>query len=301
VTDVQLSRSEDVLNTYRYLRLAMVLLVVALGISVLWQVFASAPYCLQTSISAYYFTPARTIFAVALGAVGTCLIVYKGNSDVEDVLLNFSGSMAFIVAFVPTTIDLTCKASNVPTADELTAGVTNNGWALLITGAGAVVLGRIVNPSAYRVSGWSRPARIAVVVGTAVLLGGVAFFVFARSSFRDHAHDVAAVSLFAGVVLVVLSNAYSYGWHNAPDAGRARYANRYSAIAMAMLLTLVGFGAARLIDSDFVHWRFWLEAGVIAEFAVHWAVQTAELWNVIDRHQLPSGSQLPPGPGPTPR
>ena len=47
----------------------------------------------------------RGAFVFSLAALGACLIAYKGNDAVEDVLLNFAGFMAFVVALVPTTVD----------------------------------------------------------------------------------------------------------------------------------------------------------------------------------------------------
>jgi hypothetical protein len=41
-----------------------------------------------------------------------------------------------------------------------------------------------------------------------------------------------------------------------------------------------------LLDT-YDHAVFWLEAGVIALFAVYWVVQTFELWNVTSRSELP--------------
>ena len=64
-----------VLNTYRYLRLAMIAVVVMLFVAVGAQ--RAAATCWQTSISAYYFTAAHSVFVAALCAIGACLIVYK--------------------------------------------------------------------------------------------------------------------------------------------------------------------------------------------------------------------------------
>lgn len=56
---MRLRTSSDVISTYRYLRLAMILVVLLLGASVLWQTFSTDPFCLQESVSAYYYTAAR--------------------------------------------------------------------------------------------------------------------------------------------------------------------------------------------------------------------------------------------------
>jgi len=145
------------------------------------------------------------------------------GSTGKDVLVNFCGVTAFVVAFVPTRIDDTCKAVNVPTPDELSAAVSNNVWALVVIGVASVILSRIVNP--------------------------------------------------------------------------AGYVNRYGYVAVAMVLTLGVIVAAHFIDDRFTHWLFWLEATIIAEFAIYWVIQTEELWNVVNREQLPPKASVQPAVG----
>jgi hypothetical protein len=53
-----------------------------------------------------------------------------------------------------------------------------------------------------------------------------------------------------------------------------------------MVLTLSVIVGAHLVDDRFTHWLFWLEAAIIAEFAIYWVIQTQELWNVVNRSQL---------------
>jgi len=110
---------QDALSTYRHLRLAMVFVLALLLVSVALRAITADPgLCFEGSISAYYFTSTRAVFVGALCALGACLIVYRGNTDLEDVALNVSGALAFVVAFVPTgapgTFGVSCSASNVP-------------------------------------------------------------------------------------------------------------------------------------------------------------------------------------------
>ena len=132
------SHEAAVLNTYRYLRLATIPLLLMLLISVALESLRGTP-CLLGSISAYYYTPARGAFIGGLFAVGACLIVYKGNDPLEDVLLDFSGFMAFVVALVPTIVDTSCGAKYPTQNLDLTAeAVRNNITTLLIATALAV-------------------------------------------------------------------------------------------------------------------------------------------------------------------
>ena len=88
-------------KTYRYLRIRMVGAVVLLGVSILIE--RSNVDCWQTSVSAYYYTPVRSIFVGVMLAIGLCLIVIKGSTTWEDATLNAAGMLAPIVAVVPTT------------------------------------------------------------------------------------------------------------------------------------------------------------------------------------------------------
>src|SRR6266705_2138388 len=92
---------QDVIKTYRYLRIGMIGAVVLLAVSI--AIERSKVSCWQTSISAYYYTPVRAIFVGTMIAVGLVLIVYKGRRPGEDVCLNFAGMLAPVVAVAPTT------------------------------------------------------------------------------------------------------------------------------------------------------------------------------------------------------
>ena len=65
-------------KTYRYLRIGMVGMVVFLATSLVIE--AAKADCLQTSISAYYYTPVRSVFVGGMIAIGLCLIVIKGST-----------------------------------------------------------------------------------------------------------------------------------------------------------------------------------------------------------------------------
>src|SRR5918996_3258587 len=104
-------KSQDVIKTYRYLRIGMIGAVVLLAVSI--AIERSKVDCWQTSISAYYYTPVRAIFVGCLIAVSLSLIVYKGRSTWEDASLNFAGMLAPVVAVAPTT-DVGCCWSIAP-------------------------------------------------------------------------------------------------------------------------------------------------------------------------------------------
>lgn len=87
-------------KTYLYIRIGMMAIVCILTLSIVWEWQEAG--CLQTSISAYYFTPVQAIFVGSLMAISFGLIAIKGEGW-EDVALNFAGLLAPIVAVIPTT------------------------------------------------------------------------------------------------------------------------------------------------------------------------------------------------------
>src|SRR3954469_3108435 len=154
-TDGRPEQHDYAIRTWRYLRLAMVALVVGLFAAVLFEWSADHRTCFQASLSAYYYTPVRPFFVSALLAIGVCLVCLRGNTDPEDVLLNVAGVAAAVVGLVPTTHIGTCMSTPVGehdgVRDVIAGNVVNNVFALLVTGAaGLVVLGALVGWRARR-------------------------------------------------------------------------------------------------------------------------------------------------------
>jgi hypothetical protein len=59
---------EYAIKTWRYLRLAMIALVIGLATAVVYEIARRGGDCVQTSISAYYYTHAQAVFVVGLAA-----------------------------------------------------------------------------------------------------------------------------------------------------------------------------------------------------------------------------------------
>ena len=271
-----------VLNTYRHLRLAMIVIVVVLGTAVLLQRFEAG--CWQTSISAYYFTAVHGVFIAALCAIGACLIVYKGSSDTEDTVLNLSGFLAFVVAMVPIAPEGICGGPSLTAEYDVSPGVGNNVAAVLVTGVIAGVVRLVLAYKANPERPLSRPAMVSLAVGWIVLAAGAAVFVFNRRQFEAEGHKVAAVLMFAGIVLVILINAWSaQKRHNAKV-----FVQLYGAVASVMGLALVVIVAIRSVVPGWQHVIIYVEVVLIAAFAVFWGIQTTELWGVVDRDELPA-------------
>jgi hypothetical protein len=279
----------DLLRTYRYLRLAMVLLVVLLFISVTMYINSEHGQMLQ-SISASYYTPVRAVFVSSLCAIGTCLIVYQGSTDVEDVLLNGSGFFAFIVGFVPTRPEENCVASAIP--EDVRDAISNNVTALMVVAvlAFAIVMGiqLFATPASERAL--SKGAGAALAFSVLAFLGLAGYYLFNRDSFMCHGHNTAAILLFIGIVAVVFVSGRGLGHKQAREDGRpprAHFWNRYFWGFVLMVASIAVIAVAGPWQGWLDHWVFWLEAALIAQFGLFWLTQTIELWREPRREDAP--------------
>ncbi|MDN5796989.1 MAG: hypothetical protein L0H79_14685 [Intrasporangium sp.] len=268
----------DAVKTYRYLRIAMIGMVVMLGASVLHEWWATGWQCLQPSVSAYYYTPARGVVVGSLVAVGVCLVVVRGSTDWEDILLNLGGAVAPVIAFVPTPEPGGCRSVPMEVTD-IPANVANNVFALLVLGLAGIIVTIVIarsagQPDRLGPAGWFGLAATVVLY----LVAAIAFFA-ARSFFLEHAHYAAAFVLFICMVAVVIINAWSYGRQQSQGSSPrpSDYANAYAAVAVAMVGTLVLMLAWRAIFG-WDHAVLWIEGVLIACFAAFWTLQTRELW-----------------------
>ncbi|HET6774438.1 MAG TPA: hypothetical protein VFH36_14070 [Acidimicrobiales bacterium] len=217
----------DTLTTYRHVRLAMALLLALLLVAVVLRALSAPGICFEGSISAYYFTSVRAVFVTALCALGTCLIVYRGNRDAEDIALNASGALAFVVAFVPTRVPsatgVTCSASNVPGPGQLEDAVNNNMVATIIVSFVAIALAMVLVALSTRTArerGTPGPGTAPVValwVFLGVLVLGSLAFALWPDGFRAHAHTTAAFGTFIGILAVVAINAFDSGMERSVD------------------------------------------------------------------------------------
>ncbi|MBB2771094.1 MULTISPECIES: hypothetical protein [Mycolicibacterium] len=284
--------ARDAMVTYRYVRVGLVALVVFLLVSVglTWQ-----DTCLQSSISAFFYTRTHAVFVAALCAAGICLIAYQGSRLGEDALLNFSGFLAFVVALIPTDAEGLCQPW-LPTETDPFGAVANNVAALFAAaGAGCALylaLQRWRAPQpvptaepvdcAAAASVWKRIAAVLLRIepwlpkALFVLVVAGALLSF-WDWFLDHAHIIAAVAFFLGIVLVAVYHACY-----ARAADRHRRARFYAALATVMLATVALAVAFLLADVRFG--VFVVELALIVEFAVFWGVQTWDVWDAGDRY-----------------
>jgi hypothetical protein len=278
----------DLLRTYRFLRLAMVLLVLLLFVSVASYIW-STDHMLE-SISASYYTPVKAVFVASLCAIGACLIVYQGSTELEDVVLNGSGFFAFIVAFVPTRPEDRCVSSAI--APDVREAISNNVSALFLVAvlAFAAVMGiqLFATPASEREL--SKDVWVAIGLSVLAFLGLAAFYLFNRGAFMCHGHDTAAILLFIGIVGAVFVSARGLARKQAHQDGRpvrAHFWNRYFWGFVLMVASIVVIAVAGPWLGWLDHWVFWLEAALIAQFGTFWLTQTIELWREPRRADEP--------------
>jgi hypothetical protein len=272
--------SSYTIKTYRYLRLAMVTLLVLIAAAVLIEHAHTHPRCFQPSISDYYYTPAQAIFVSALVTIGVCMIALKGSTEWEDILLNLGGMLAPVVALVPTPQDATCSSVS-EVAPDIPANVANNIAALFVAGLVGLVLVVLIALLDRRkgASTWDVRHTIGMLVAAAVLLVGFGWFLWGRSSFIGNAHYGAAFPLFGCIVAVAVINARGFAQKRTGTTDPKHvYRNRYFVIAVLMVVLPV------------LEWLWWLlvgwdhvvlgvEATLLVLFASFWVLQTHELWS----------------------
>ena len=270
-------------KSYRYLRITMIGLLLALAAAVFYQ--SIRQHSVLASVSAYYYTAARTVFVGALIGLGACMIALQGMDNPENTFLNLGGVFAIVVAIVPTgrgaDFDTAVRACQQASGAFLTqsasknlacptvlalqnatkADVENNMAALVIVGILALILAGIM---LFR-NGTARRRRwvLAGFFAAALLWGcGVAALFVSVDWLAANGHYIAAGCLLACVLGVAGANAHR------------RRAYLYPWVAIVM----VGVSGAVILL-----WRcgtislFLVEMVVAFLFVVFWGVQTAEL------------------------
>ena len=274
-------------KSYRYLRITMIGLLLALAAAVFYQ--SIRQHSVLASVSAYYYTAARTVFVGALIGLGACMIALQGMDNPENTFLNLGGVFAIVVAIVPTgrgadfdtavracqqatgafltqsaSKNLACPTVLAPCRTPTKADVENNMAALVIVGILALILAGIM---LFKERPGARPGRRWVL--RRVFRGRAAMGVRGGRSFSlsvdwlaANGHYIAAGCLLACVLGVAGANAHR------------RRAYLYPWVAIVM----VGVSGAVILL-----WRcgtislFLVEMVVAFLFVVFWGVQTAEL------------------------
>ncbi|MBY4039161.1 hypothetical protein HQO38_18805 [Rhodococcus fascians] len=287
---------ENVHNTYRNLRMGMVVLVAVLAASILFQARSSG-WCFETSISAYYYTNSHVIFVSVLCALGTLLVVYKGNSDTEDSLYDFAGFWAFLVAMVPTGWPTKKSAGTESCRRGLCGGeglpvefipeqAVGNNVSSVLAGVAVVAILVVLNSLLKRRAGrrrtWTALGTVARVFG----VGISAFLIlkaFRPSAWVDvSAHSLSAIFMFVFIILAVLINAcFAYKGERAKKSTDEKSRIKFGLVYLIFAVGMLG----SLISAAYYHFKLeWTlsvlitEASLLFFFAGFWISQTVELW-----------------------
>ena len=275
-----MDETSDAQRTYRYLRVGMLSAVVLLAGAVVLEGLDQDRW--QTSISAYFYTPAHAAFVGVLLVIGFAMIVIKGRNTIEDIALNFAGMLAPIVALAPTSPpkvgDPARRKAFIPKDSAILDAVDNNIHALLATGVVCLGIGLVVavylNRSRLSTSvrgvdkdTWRTLGSSAIAVAV-VIVAKVAW----DDDFASKAHGNAARFMFGFMFVAAVFAALEA---RLKPAGRDKYFWWYAVTAAGMFCGL----AVIPWDPFGRHEVFALEAWEILWFGIFWAVQTAERWN----------------------
>ena len=300
-------------KTYDLLRLSMVGVLLAILISVFIE-WRAAHECLQTSISAYYFTPVRSIFVAGLIAVGVGMIVLEGRNPVEDAFLNLAGLFAPVVAFVPTVDVNSCALqpggalsqnkdpSGSQVVEVASPAITNNmltylvvvGLAFVLMAFWRVLVTRRTGKSTK--SGTRPPGRpdapylLTSALGLAAWVVGFVYYVNDQRTLVDKGHGVAATSLFVCIIIVVFAGAreraefrHEQKWKDGSCGTRLRllFRDKNAYLGLAMVVAAVAItGIGR--SAGWSHWVLDVELALLVLFVVFWLAQTFDSWSGLE-------------------
>lgn len=260
-------------RSYRYLRIGIVGLLVGLGSAVVYQ--RLQPACGLSSVSAYYYTPARSLFVGGLIGLGVGMLALRGMNLAEDVFLNLGGMFAFMVAFVPT------GGGTGPCQDPDTRvgpSVQDNVTALLIVAILVIAGGFLFLAIAWKRLGnayrwWALAEGIAALALWAAALTAIEFYL---SWALRYVHYISAISLAACIIAVAAANAFPRGDGSAKTGNRTSPVRRplYAWIAIVMVVisgVMIGLAISNKIT------LFWVEISIAGMFALFWGAQTVQL------------------------
>ncbi|MGU3645892.1 hypothetical protein ACLBXX_13065 [Microbacterium sp. C23T] len=265
-------------RTYRYLRVGLAGTVIAIFVAIAQ---AATTYGWLTSISDYFYTPARDVFVGALIAVSLALFALSGRGS-ERALLDAAALFAPLIALVPTTlapgavpgVDVPCTGRCFPPAYE--ADVANGVVVYLVLGMllllVALLLGALGQVSLAAV--WPSLLIAAVVIAVTGLT-----WAFARDAFLQNAHFIATTAFFALFAAVAVRNAFPRQGPPPTPVFRVLY----TAIAVGLVLVLVAYVVLLpQASGSGIPIVLIVEAIALALFFVFWVVQGIEKWSDPD-------------------
>ncbi|HYI31852.1 MAG TPA: hypothetical protein VEX88_00135 [Glaciibacter sp.] len=310
-------RRGSLARTYRYLRIAMIATVIAIFLGIGWVWFNGFPSL--PSISHYYFTPARIIFAGALVAATAALLALSGNGGQRS-WLDFAAFFAPLIAIVPTRIGngqvpgLTsvCAEGTECIPDEAVAYIEVGlfCWSIFVLGILAFAVVRSFRDREIFELEYRKKLPVSQVLMTwlPIVACGAIFVFFTLSWFSDRerflgwAHFVSASTFFLIITVVALNqvrreNISSWREAMSSDSRLLAVIRREASWIPKVFTTLRGLIAALMLaDIGFAtyilmtgfSWDgifkpvFLVEAVALVLFAAFWLIETQRKWNEPD-------------------
>lgn len=273
---------QQTIVTYRYVRVSIIAVVMLLFAALLVQI-AADDWRIGPSISAYFYSPVRSVFVGSLVAAAFLLVAVRGRAGVEDALLNLAGMLLPVVAFIPTPIEAGCPGGGDCVPEQYVAGVEVSMSALLLLGVPGLAFALwtlVARDPAERSAPSGYLGAVGIWAVFAVWFGPTADW-GPRASLLDLGHYVAAVGVFAIMVLVAVINARRTERHAQVGEQAVPYTALYIGIAAAMAAVLLGGVLAWWLGAPADgSTLFWIEAALLGLFSLFWAIQTAEFWNL---------------------
>lgn len=267
-------------RTYRYLRMGIGGTVVLIFVSI---AVSMAQVGVLSSVSAYYYTPARTVFVGALIAASLGLLAISGTG-VARILLDAAGLLAPLIALVPTplapgsipglTIDCEPGGTCVPSAYH--PDVANGIITYLVVSVVIVIASFFIFRG--RTQGF-RVVRGSLLGATGLLLVVALMWAFARDTLLQYGHVTAAIVFFLAIGSCAVAKAFEHYQGARPTR---TYQRLYWIISAGFLLDAVIAIA--------VIYGGWLEAFAIppvlvcellalALFLLYWILQSFPRWD----------------------
>lgn len=265
-------------RTYRYLRIGLAGTIVVIFVAV-GQAATSVGWL--TSVSDYFYTPARNAIIGALIAATLALVALSGRGA-ERALLDAAALFAPLIAVVPTPVPAgeipgvvaSCTERCFPA--EYIPDAANGVGTYLVVGTLTVLIA-VLLAALRQVSLMAIRFSLAIAVVVLIVVGVT--WAFAGSAFLAYGHFVATVAFFALFAVVAVRSAFPRrGVVPAPI-----YRVMYTAIAVGLALVLVAYILLlALADPHGIPIVLIVETAALVLFFAFWVVQSVEKWDEPD-------------------
>jgi hypothetical protein len=256
---IQVAAATSLARTYRYVRLAILGAVLAILVSV--AAVAIGTGVTPESLSAGFYTPARTVFTGSLFAVSLALLALSGRSVLQ-ALLDIAAVLAPLIAIIPTPVD-----GVVP--EDVHADVVNGLFTFAIVGIAALITALVV---ARAQRSLTRGVLSTAAVAGILIVGFPTWAAVDLDGLLRFGHLTATLAFFALVAAVA-------GWtawvtSSSSPVSRGLYGALAVGILAAIAFLFVVFLLAEADPLVLVG-----EVALLLLFAAFWIAETVRTWD----------------------